>query len=56
MPENPKMGPGVALKKYMEKGAKWGRPLPVSEIKSLSPEERTELGNLAMIALEEDWD
>ena len=47
--------PASALKKYMESG-KWGRPCKLEELKTLTAEERTELGLLAKEAIKKGWE
>lgn len=46
--------PVKAIKTYFESGP-FGRPINLQELKILSPEDRTELGQQAMVAIEQGW-
>ena len=54
--EKKELTPTAALKEYMQSGEKWGRKCDLKELKSISAEERNELGALALIAIKEGWE
>lgn len=49
------LSPLAALRQYMQAG-KNGRKVTMNELKAIPPDERHEMGKLALIAIKEGWD